>query len=162
MTPMQAIIARARALDRHILLPEAADPRIREAAAAAVGEGIARVTLLDPAPDDLDMLAAAYHDLRRAKGIRDDGQPGLSDAARDQLLRSVAKARRWLRDLACDATTFEAIAHAEGCCERHIRFLAPLAFLSPTVVAAIHDGHAPAQLTASTLARETWAVPSRV
>ena len=69
MTPMQSIIARARALDRHILLPEVEDPRIREAAAIARDQGIARVVLLDPEPEDFDTLVAAYHDLRRAKGV---------------------------------------------------------------------------------------------
>ena len=73
MTPLQSIIARARDLDRHILLPEAGDPRIREAAAIVAGEGIARVTLLDPRPEDLDDLVAAYHDLRRAKADLSDG-----------------------------------------------------------------------------------------
>ena len=53
---MKAIIARARGLDRHILLPEVDDPRVREAAAIVRDEGIARVTLLDP--DALEALAA--------------------------------------------------------------------------------------------------------
>ena len=99
-------------------------------------------------------------DIHRAKGVRDDGQPGMSDAARDQLLRAIAKARRWIRDVACDATTFAAIARQERCCERHVRFLAPLAFLSPDVIAAIHDGRVPPELTISTLARclpKAWA-----
>ena len=37
--------------------------------------------------------------------------------------------------------------------ERHVRFLAPLAFLSPRILAAIADGVAPAELTVSSLAR---------
>ena len=93
-------------------------------------------------------------DVHRAKGVRDDGQPGLSDAARDQLLAAIAKARRWMTDIACDKTSFAAIAAQEKCCERHIRFLAPLAFLSPAIIAAIHAGRVPGELTISTLARK--------
>jgi len=37
--------------------------------------------------------------------------------------------------------------------ERHIRHLAPLAFVSPRIVEAIANGSAPADLTATTLAR---------
>ena len=36
---------------------------------------------------------------------------------------------------------------------RHIRLLAPLAFLSPRIVAAIVDGTAPADLTVTGLAK---------
>ncbi len=99
-------------------------------------------------------------DVHRAKGVRDDGRPGLSDAARDQLLLTIAKARRWMRDVADDVTTFADIAMEEGCGERHVRFLAPLAYLSPSIVKAIHDGRAPAELTISSLARclpQDWA-----
>ena len=99
-------------------------------------------------------------DVHRAKGVRDDGQPGLSDAARDQLLTAIAKARRWMTDIACDKTTFAAIATQEKCGERHIRFLAPLAFVSPAIIAAIHAGRVPGDLTISALARnlpKDWA-----
>jgi len=41
----------------------------------------------------------------------------------------------------------------EGQCERRVRFLAPLAFVSPRIVAAIADGTAPADLTVSALAK---------
>jgi site-specific DNA recombinase len=37
--------------------------------------------------------------------------------------------------------------------ERHIRLLAPLAFLSPRIIAAIVDGTAPADLTVTGLAK---------
>jgi site-specific DNA recombinase len=49
--------------------------------------------------------------------------------------------------------SFGVIAHREGKGERHIRLLAPLAFLSPRIVSTILDGTAPAYLTVTTLAR---------
>ena len=118
----------------------------------------------DTASDDrpVQRLSVAWtpRDVHRAKGVRDDGRPGLSDAARDQLLRAIAKSRQWMHAVSLDTTTFADIAREEGCGERHVRFLAPLAFLSPAIVAAIHDGRAPAQLTISSLARslpQDWA-----
>ena len=48
--------------------------------------------------------------------------------------------------------TFAQIARREGKVERHVRLLAPLAFLSPRIVAAIMDGTAPTNLTATSLA----------
>jgi site-specific DNA recombinase len=45
------------------------------------------------------------------------------------------------------------IAEREGQVERHIRLLAPLAFLSPRIIAAIFDGTAPADLTVTGLAK---------
>ena len=108
-------------------------------------------------PDDRPVRTLSVpwtpRDVHRAKGVRDDGRLGLSDVARDQLLLAIAKARRWMSDVADDVTTFADIARGEGCSERHVRFLAPLAYLSPTVVKAIHDGRAPAELTISGLAR---------
>src|SRR5450759_4116343 len=55
---------------------------------------------------------------------------------------------------------FAEIAKREGQGERHIRLLAPLAFVSPRIIAAIVDGSAPADLTVTGLARAlpySWA-----
>ena len=44
--------------------------------------------------------------------------------------------------------------------ERHVRLLAPLAFVAPRIVAAIADGNAPANLTVTGLAKAlpySWA-----
>ena len=88
MSSMKAIVARARELDRHILLPEADDPRIREAAAIVRDEGIARVTLLDPHPEDFDTLVAEYHDMRRAKGVTEAAaRAAMADPFRQAALR---------------------------------------------------------------------------
>jgi hypothetical protein len=52
------------------------------------------------------------------------------------------------------------IAENEALGERHIRLLAPLAFLSPRIIAAIVNGTAPADLTVTGLAKAlpySWA-----
>ena len=49
--------------------------------------------------------------------------------------------------------SFAEIAEREVQGERHIRLLAPLAFLSPRIIAAIVDGTAPADLTVTGLAK---------
>src|SRR5260221_5735831 len=73
---------------------------------------------------------------------------------REALLIAIAKARQWMDDLAHGrAASFAVIARREGKAERHIRLLAPLAFLSPRIVSALLDGTAPADLTLTKLAR---------
>jgi hypothetical protein len=51
------------------------------------------------------------------------------------------------------AGSFEEIAIREGIVERHARFLAPLAFVSPRIIEAIANGEAPVDTTISSLAR---------
>ena len=58
--------------------------------------------------------------------------------------------------LAGRIASFDDIAAAESLAERHVRRLAPLAFLSPRIIAAIADGDAPVGLTVSRL---TQALP---
>jgi site-specific DNA recombinase len=69
-------------------------------------------------------------------------------------LNSRFRKRRWIDDirLGCFAT-FAEIAEREALCERHIRLLAPLAFRSPRIIAAIADGTVPANLTVTGLAK---------
>ena len=50
-------------------------------------------------------------------------------------------------------TDFATIATREKIDERHVRFLAPLAWLSPRIVEAILEGRASADLTVTQLAR---------
>src|SRR5437868_10578961 len=69
----------------------------------------------------------------------------IKPSRRDALLIAIAKARQWVDDLASSrAANFSAIARREGKVERHVRLLAPLAFLSPRIVSSILDGTAPA------------------
>jgi site-specific DNA recombinase len=52
--------------------------------------------------------------------------------SRDALLAAMAKARGWIDDIRVGAIgSFAEIAEREAQGERHIRLLAPLAFLSP-------------------------------
>jgi phosphate acetyltransferase len=93
MKPLERIIETARKAPRRIVLAEGEDPRIVEAAVRAKREGIAEITLIgargiierrladagaseldlrieDPASSNLaPQLAAAYHELRKAKGV---------------------------------------------------------------------------------------------
>ena len=84
---------------------------------------------------------------------------------REALLIAIAQAREWMDDLAHGrVASFAAIACREGKVERHIRLLAPLAFLSPRVVSRLLDGTAPAGLTVTALARAlpwSWAEQER-
>ena len=77
------------------------------------------------------------------------------------MLIAIAKAREWINDIRLGRiTSFAEIAKREGQGERHIRLLAPLAFVSPRIIAAIVDGTAPADLTVTGLARAlpySWA-----
>jgi glyoxylase-like metal-dependent hydrolase (beta-lactamase superfamily II) len=78
----------------------------------------------------------------------------IKTSRREVLLIAIAKARQWIDDLAHGrAASFAVIARREGKAERHIRLLAPLAFVSPRIVSALLDGTAPADLTLTKLAR---------
>lgn len=114
MKPLDRILEACRANPRHILLPEGEDPRIQQAAARAVAEGLARITLLgdpsrvipalaalgcapgavtviDPAlAPDLDLLAAECHRLRAAKGVTPDQARAL---VRDPLVQAALRLR---------------------------------------------------------------------
>jgi site-specific DNA recombinase len=85
--------------------------------------------------------------------------------SRDALLIAIGKARGWIDDIRLGRfASFAEIAKREALCERHIRLLAPLAFLSPRIIAAIVDGTAPAGLTVTGLAKAlpySWAEQER-
>jgi site-specific DNA recombinase len=88
-------------------------------------------------------------------------EPAMKPENRDALLAAIAKARGWIDDIRVGAIgSFAEIAEREAQGERHIRLLAPLAFLSPRIIAAIVDGTAPADLTVTGLAKAlpySWA-----
>jgi site-specific DNA recombinase len=73
---------------------------------------------------------------------------------REALLAAIAKARGWIDDIRLGRIgSFAEIAEREVQGERHVRLLAPLAFLSPRIIAAIVDGTAPMDLTVTGLAK---------
>ena len=67
----------------------------------------------------------------------------------------------WIDDIRLGRIgSFAEIASREGHGERHIRLLAPLAFVSSRIIAAIVDGTAPPNLTVTGLAKTlpcSWA-----
>jgi site-specific DNA recombinase len=92
-------------------------------------------------------------------------KPAMSAENQDVLLTAIAKARAWIDDLAAGrAASFAEIASREGKVERHIRFLAPLAFVSPRIISAIAERSAPdlkvtdlaKALTCSWTEQEQW------
>jgi len=101
--------------------------------------------------------------LSAAKGVLHDPSSlhPILPATRDSLLKAVAKARSWMDDVVTGrGASFAEIAKGRGKVERHVRFLAPLAFASPRIIKAIIDGNAPADLTVTQLAkalRNSWA-----
>ncbi|WP_299358552.1 phosphate acetyltransferase [uncultured Paracoccus sp.] len=114
MNPLDRIIETARARRAHIILPEGRDPRVREAAARVVAEGIARITLLDgEAPGaasidsatalDLPELAATWHDLRKGKGLT-------AEAALDEVRDPIRQAAIRVRLGQADGTVGGAVA----------------------------------------------------
>lgn len=102
-----------------------------------------------------------------AKGVLHSSSPSrsMNPESRDTLLAAIAKARVWIEDLREGrASSFAEIAKREGKVERHVRFLAPLAFVSPQVISTILDGSAPAGLTVTGLAKSlpySWAEQER-
>jgi site-specific DNA recombinase len=88
-------------------------------------------------------------------------KPTIKPESRDALLTAIAKPRGWIDAIRLSrCASFAEIAGQEVVGERHIRLLAPLAFLSPRIIAAIVDGTAPAELTVTGLAKAlpySWA-----
>ena len=92
----------------------------------------------------------------RLRGVAHQStDPGLLDAeTRHTLLHAIARARNWMDQLVSGKTaSIDDIATAENLAERHVRFLLPLAYLSPLIICAIASGTAPGGLTVSGLAR---------
>jgi site-specific DNA recombinase len=95
------------------------------------------------------------------KGVlrQPEAKPTLKRETRDAILLAVAKARSWIDDLVSGRIqSFDEIAQREGKVERHIRLLAPLAFIPPRTLAAIVAGTGPHDATVTALAQ---AVPYR-
>ena len=89
----------------------------------------------------------------------------MSPERRDALLAAIAKARGWTEGIRLGRfASFAEIAEHEAQGERHIRLLAPLALLSPRIIAAIVNATAPTDLTVTGLAKAlpySWAEQER-
>jgi site-specific DNA recombinase len=72
---------------------------------------------------------------------------------RETLLVAIAKARQWVGELSSHkVASFGEISAREGCSERYVRSILPLAFLAPEVVKAALDGRLPETYGVSRLA----------
>jgi len=74
-----------------------------------------------------------------AKGIiHSPSKVAASQTDRDALLTAIAKARAWITGVTEGCVgSFAEIANREGMVERHIRLVAPLAFVSARIIANI-------------------------
>jgi site-specific DNA recombinase len=114
-------------------------------------------------PTTTILLAWTAPSLAAVKGIvhAPSAKPAMKPESRDALLTAIVKARGWIDDIRLGRiTSFTEIAKREAQGEQHIRLLAPLAFVSPRIIAAIVDGTAPADLTVTGLAKAlpySWA-----
>lgn len=109
MSPLLTLWERAKRANPHIVLPEGADPRVRDAAARAVAEGLARVTLLapegtpmpdgvasrDPATADTGAMTAAFLD---ARARRNPTPEQAAAAVTDPLIHAALMVRMGLAD----------------------------------------------------------------
>jgi site-specific DNA recombinase len=68
-------------------------------------------------------------------------KPTMKPESRDALLTAIAKAPGWIDEIRLGRIV-AGIAEREAVVERHIRLLAPLAFLSPRIIAAIEKSQA--------------------
>jgi site-specific DNA recombinase len=113
------------------------------------------------------MLPWAAPSFAAVKGIihAPNAKPAMKPQTRDALLAAIAKARSWIDDLRLGrVASFAQIAEHESQGERHIRLLAPLAFVSPRIIAAIVGGTASANLAVTGLANKlpySWAEQER-
>src|SRR6516165_4817592 len=159
-------------LERHLarvtLTPNHLELRLRELVEPAQAHGPANTSARRPTASVTTMAVPWTSPVPAAvKGIIHvpAHNTPIKASRREALLIAIAKARQWIDDLAHGrAASFAVIARREGKVERHIRLLAPLAFVSPRIVSALLDGTAPADLTLTKLARALpycWAEQER-
>jgi site-specific DNA recombinase len=78
----------------------------------------------------------------------------IDEATRAALLKAIARSRAWIDMMIKDPRTdIGTIAKRENLAERHVRFLTPLAYLSPRIIEAIDEGRAPRDLAVTRLTR---------
>src|SRR6266542_19938 len=132
-----------RHVDSVIVKPQALEVRLVPTSEASVQTEEPSVN--DSAPRQLAttaiMLAWTAPSLAAVKGIvhAPCAKPAMKPESRDALLTAIVKARGWIDDVEHRAASFAEIAAREGKAERHIRLLAPLAFVSPRIIVALID-----------------------
>jgi hypothetical protein len=92
------------------------------------------------------VISVAWSPRRNMTAITNDSAQGptVSPQARTELLRAIARCRRWVDELTRgDLSDFTALAHRENMSERYIRAQLPLAFLAPKLVHEIAGGERP-------------------
>jgi len=108
-------------------------------------------------------LAWGCRSFPAVKGIvhAPSSKPAMRPESREALLAAISKARAWIGDIRLGRiASLAEIGEREGHCERHIRLLAPLAFVSPRIITALVDGTVPSDLTVTGLAKAlpySWA-----
>jgi site-specific DNA recombinase len=112
-------------------------------------------------PPTISIPLRASLSLRKGLAHAPSGEQAMDESRRSALLMAIARSKAWVDAMVKDpGTDIGAIAKQEDLAERHVRFLMPLAYLSPRVVEAIAEGRAPAKLTVTALVRNlpnSWA-----
>jgi site-specific DNA recombinase len=127
----------AQSVERVILKPQAIEIRFAPPEQVeGAGEQTAAVVAVPWKPTGMAAVKGLLH--------TPASKTPMNAMERDVLLTAIAKARAWIEDLTKGrVTSFADIAKREGKVERHIRLLAPLAFVCPSIVADIVDGVVP-------------------
>ena len=162
-------IADRELIERHvgrvIVKPQALEVRLVPTGEASVQPEEPNINDPDPGRLPMTTITLAWNAsiFAAVKGIvhTPSSKPAMKPVSRDALLTAIAKARGWIDDirLGCIAS-FAEIAEREAQGERHIRLLAPLAFVSPRIIASIINSTAPTDLTVTGLAKclsDSWA-----
>lgn len=106
----------------------------------------------DPTPAPVT-IPFVWQPQGRRKGIAHEPsqRPRLDPNASRAVLMAIGRARRWMAKLIDGSSSIKDIAAREEMGDRNVRRLLPLACLSPTLIRAIADGTAPANLTITSL-----------
>jgi site-specific DNA recombinase len=152
----QAIVAK---IDKITVMREAIEIQLLEGGETSANSGSAKCRMKESGSAGSTMISIPWtaSTFVAVKGIvqapQTDG-PALDPDKRDVLLNAIAKAQRWIDDITSGRVkSFADIATKEKNVERHIRMLAPLAFVAPSLVQSIIEGIAPANLTVTELAK---------
>jgi site-specific DNA recombinase len=151
---LERVIIKSYAIEIHVANAERLEGMRRDTAGDCETDDPPQTTITVP------WSAATFAEV---KGIIHSPSPRstMSLDTRELLLSAIAKARTWIDDVVDGRVgSFSEIARREGKVERHIRLLAPLAFVSPRMISEIVDGVVARDLTVTSLAKRlaySWA-----